>query len=277
MMLSKMFNLLTSILGFVLLLNLAMFFFQEHMIFFPHQGIAETPADWGLEYEDVVIHTSDGVQLHGWYIPNRHAQQTLLFFHGNAGNISQRGDSIKIFHRLGLNVFIPDYRGYGKSKGKPSETGLYHDAHAAWQYLLSDKGLQQDNIIIFGRSLGGAVATKLAADVQPRGLILESVFSSISDMAQSVLPGLARLLVLRFNFDNQAMIKQVHGPVLFLHSPDDDIIPYEQGNKVFLAANEPKTFIPLQGDHNSGFLQSQPAYERYLANFLLSLDSIQSK
>jgi len=268
-----MFNLLVSILGFVLLMNLAMFFFQEHMIFFPHRAIDATPADWGLEYEDISLQTSDDVQLHGWYIPSQNAKLTLLFFHGNAGNISHRGDSIKIFHRLGLNVLIPDYRGYGKSKGRPSEAGFYNDAHAAWQYLLNEKGLQPENIIVFGRSLGGAVATKLAADVQPRALILESVFSSISDMAQTVLPGISRLLVLRFKFDNQATIRLVHRPVLFLHSPDDDIIPFKQGQKVFLAANEPKHFIHLRGDHNNGFLQSQPDYERHLDNFILTLDS----
>lgn len=271
-MLTKMFNFLASILGFVLLLNLAMFFFQEHMIFFPHRSMMETPADWGMDYQDVLLQTTDDVQLHGWYIPSPNAKRTLLFFHGNAGNISHRGDSIRIFHRLGLNVFIPDYRGYGKSQGRPSESGLYHDAHASWQYLLSEKGLQAQDIIVFGRSLGGAVAIKLAGDVRPRGLILESVFSSISDMADSVLPGLSRLLFKRFQFDNQAMIQLVHSPVLFLHSPNDDIIPFVQGKKVFQAAHEPKHFVQLQGDHNSGFLQSQPDYERQLASFLRSLE-----
>jgi len=268
-----MLNLLTSILGFVVLLNLAMFFFQPGMIFFPYRSINETPQDWGLEYEDVFFHTSDNIKLHGWYIPHQNAKLTLLFFHGNAGNISHRGESIKIFHRLGLNVFIPDYRGYGKSAGKASETGLYEDAHSAWNYLLSKQSLQRENIILFGRSLGGAVATRLAADVQPGALILESVFSSANDMAKSILPGLSRLLVLRFNFDNTAMIKQVHCPVLFMHSPDDEIIPLAQGKKVFLAANKPKQMFQLRGNHNNGFLQSQPDYEQHLKKFILMLDS----
>ncbi|MCK5647505.1 MAG: alpha/beta hydrolase, partial [Gammaproteobacteria bacterium] len=268
---TKMLNAVFSILAFVVLLNIIMFFFQPAMLFIPYGKIDATPAQWGLEYEDVFFQTGDDIQLHGWYIPNRNAKRTLLFFHGNAGNISHRGESIKIFHRMGLNVFIPDYRGYGKSEGKPSETGLYEDARSAWHYLLTQKDLQRDNIIIFGRSMGGAVAIKLAADVQPGALILESVFSSINDMAKSIMPGLSRLLVLRFNFDNKAMIKQVYSPLLLMHSPDDEIIPFEQGKKVFLAANNPKKLIQLRGDHNSGFLQSQPDYEGHIENFIQSL------
>ena len=268
---TKMLNAVFSILAFVVLLNLIMFFFQPAMLFIPYGNMDATPADWGLEYEDVLLQTDDHIQLHGWYISARNAKRTVLFFHGNAGNISHRGDSIKIFHRLGLNVFIPDYRGYGKGEGSPGETGLYEDARSAWHYLLMQRDLQQENIILFGRSMGGAVATKLAAEVQPGALILESVFSSVNDMAKSIMPGLSRLIVLRFNFDNNAMIKQVYSPVLLMHSPDDEIIPFEQGQKVFQAANSPKKMIQLRGDHNSGFLQSQPDYERHIESFILSL------
>ena len=269
----KMLSLLVNILGFVIVLNIIMFFLQPGMIFIPYQTLDQSPRDWGLEYENVFIHTSDGFKLHGWYIPHKNAKRTLLFFHGNAGNISHRGESIKIFHRLGLNVFIFDYRGYGRSEGQPSEAGLYEDAQSAWNYLVSKKELQPDNIIIFGRSLGGAVAVTLATEVQPDALILESVFSSAGDMAKSLYPGLSYLLVLRFNFDNTAMIKQVHAPLLLMHSLDDELIPFEQGKKVFLAANKPKKMMTLQGNHNNGFLQSQPDYEHHLKKFILSLDS----
>ena len=268
-----MLSVITSILGIVVVVNLAMFFFQPGMVFFPYRSLSESPADWGLEYEDVFLRTADDMQLHGWYIPHRHARQTLLFFHGNAGNISHRGDSIKIFHRLGLNVLIIDYRGYGRSQGRPSEKGLYADAHSAWQYLIQERMQPRQNIIIFGRSLGGAVAVQLAAEVQPGGLILESVFSSARDIAHALLPGLSRIIWLRFNFDNKEVIKQVYSPLLILHSPDDEIIPFTSGQRVFNAANRPKQFIQLQGSHNSGFLQSQPDYERHLENFLLTLDS----
>jgi len=261
------------ILVFLLVLNLAMFFYQPHMVFFPTRSINETPRNWGLKYEDVFLRTADNIQLHGWYIPHPNAKLTLLFFHGNAGNITHRGDSIKIFHRLGFNVFIPDYRGYGRSEGKPSEIGVYEDAHSAWHYLLSARGQQRENIIIFGRSLGGAVATNLAMDVQPGALILESVFSSARDMAKSSLPGLSHVIFLRFKFDLISMIKQVHCPLLVMHSLDDEIIPYKLGKKVFLAANSPKILMQLQGSHNIGFLQSQPNYEHNLENFILMLGS----
>ncbi len=270
-----MFSVLSSLLGIVLILNLAMFFFQPGMVFFPYRGMDETPADWDMKYEDVFFRTLDNIQLHGWYIPHHNAQRTVLFFHGNAGNISHRGDSVKIFHRLGLNVFIMDYRGYGQSEGKPGETGLYEDAASAWRYLLAVKELQQEKIIIFGRSLGGAVAAKLAAEVHPAALILESVFSSARDMANTLLPGISRIIMLRFNFDTESWITKVQCPLLVLHSQEDEIIPFKLGQKVFLAANKPKQFISLRGSHNSGFLYSQPDYERQLEQFILSLDAVE--
>jgi fermentation-respiration switch protein FrsA (DUF1100 family) len=224
--------------------------------------------DWGLPYQDVNLTTADGIQLHGWYIPHADSSKVLLFFHGNAGNISHRGASIAIFHRLGLNVFIIDYRGYGKSQGDPDEAGLYRDADAAWQYLTQEKGVDKDNIIIFGRSLGGAVATRLAAEVHPAALILESTFSSARDMAKSLFPIIYRLLIFRYRFNSMGRIKQINCPLLVMHSPDDEIIPFHVGEKLFNAANEPKRLIKMKGDHNNGFLLSQPAYEQSLRAFI---------
>ena len=225
--------------------------------------------EWGLAYEDVFLDTDDGIRLHGWYIPgHRESKQTLLFFHGNAGNISHRRASIEIFHRLGLNVFIFDYRGYGKSQGKPDEKGLYKDARAAWHYLTHERGFDQEDIILFGRSLGGAVAAELATEIQPAGLILESTFSSAKDVANAVSPIRSRLFFLRFDFNTAAYAKRVSCPVLVLHSPDGEIIPFRLGEKVFQSANEPKSFVKMRGDHNSGFFMSQPDYERALSAFV---------
>jgi uncharacterized protein len=263
--------------GFVLLilglvfLNGWMYLQQPRMIFFPFGSVSETPASWGLGYEQVWLQTADGLTLHGWYIPSQGSEKVLLFFHGNAGNMAHRGDSIAIFHGLGLNVFIFDYRGYGRSGGTPSEAGLYQDARAAWGYLTQGRGFASNNIILFGRSLGGAVATRLAAEVQPAGLILESAFSSARDMADEVFPVLSRLVFLRFRFNVAAQIKKVHCPLLVLHSPDDEIIPYRQGEKIFAAANEPRVFFQMTGDHNYGFLKSQPAYGQALGTFVSKL------
>lgn len=260
-------NILLLLLGLVLL-NSCMYLQQSSMIFFPYATLDQTPAEWGLVYEDVFVDTEDGVRLHGWYIPRHGSKQALLFFHGNAGNISHRGASVEIFHRLGLNVFIFDYRGYGKSQGKPDEKGLYKDARAAWRYLSKERGFGQEEIILFGRSLGGAVAAELAAEIQPGGLILESTFSSAKDVANAVFPVLSRLIFLRYDFDTAAHVRRVACPVLVLHSPDDEIIPFRLGEKVFQAAKEPKSFVKMRGDHNSGILMSQPDYERALGVFV---------
>ena len=250
------------------LLNGCMYLQQSSMMFFPYATLDQTPAAWGLTYEDVFLDTDDGVRLHGWYIPRHGSKRTLLFSHGNAGNISHRGDSVEIFHRLGLNVFIFDYRGYGKSQGKPDEKGLYQDASAAWRYLNNEREFAHDDIILFGRSLGGAVAAKLAAEVQPGGLILESTFSSARDVATAVYPILSRMIFLRFDFNTTSHVRRVACPVLVLHSPNDEIIPFRLGEKVFQAANEPKSFVKMRGDHNSGFLTSQPDYEQAIGAFV---------
>ena len=241
------------------------------MIYFPMSKLQQSPADWGLSYEDITLTTADNVQLHGWYIPHQEAIHTLLFFHGNAGNISHRRESIEIFHRLGLNVFIIDYRGYGRSQGRPSEQGLYRDALAAWDYLTSKKHISHEQILIFGRSLGGAVATDLAARVQSAGLIVESSFSSARDFARSVFPVLSHLLWVRYDFNTAAKINQVKSPVLVLHSPDDEIMPFQLGEKVLQSASQPKQFIQMQGDHNSGFMLSQPGYEMALKDWLTKI------
>jgi len=176
--------------------------------------------------------------------------------------------SVEIFHRLGLNIFIVDYRGYGMSRGKASEHGLYKDARTAWHYLTNERGVDQANIILFGRSLGGVIATQLASEIQPGALIIESVFSSARDMANTVLPFLSRLIFLHYEFDTVTRVRRVACPVLVLHSTDDEIIPYRLGVKVFQAANEPKSLVNMMGDHNGGFLMSQPNYQHTLGAFI---------
>lgn len=260
-------SIVTSLLVLVLLSSL-LYLQQPSMVFFPYRELSSTPAEWGLEYDDVSFKARDGTGLNGWYIPRQGSDQVLLFFHGNAGNISHRGESVAIFHRLGLNVFIVDYRGYGHSQGKPSEAGLYEDARAAWHYLTVTRGIDEANIIIFGRSLGTVVAAKLASEVQPRALILESALSSARDMAKVVLPILSYVTILRFKFDTADYVQDVTSPLLVLHSPDDEIIPFELGEKVYQAANQPKQFVAIEGNHNTGFLRSQPAYERALGAFI---------
>jgi len=250
------------------LFNGWMYLQQPSMIFFPQKELDETPAAWGLEYEEVSLLTADNVRLHGWYLPNPGSHKALLFFHGNAGNISHRGSSVEIFHRLGMNVLIFDYRGFGTSQGEPDEPGLYVDARTAWRFLQEEKGFDSKDIILFGRSLGGAVASKLASEVHPAGLILESSFSSARDMADAIMPLISRVVFLRFNLDTLNIIDRIRCPLLVLHGPRDEVIPFRQGEKIFKAAREPKTFVTLQGGHNGGFLLTQPEYEKALGVFM---------
>ena len=260
-------SLLLIFLG-LFVFNVLVYVQQPGMLFYPTAKLEATPGDWGLDYEDVILTSRDNVKLHGWFLPAKHSQHVILFFHGNGGNISHRADSLKIFHSLGLNVMIIDYRGYGKSDGVMSEQGAYQDAQAAWQYLVTQRGYRPQDIIIFGRSLGGAIATRLATQVDQRALILESTFSSIRDMASQMMPLVSHLIYLRYQFDTEKSIARVNSPVLLMHSKEDETIPYEHAEKIFAAANSPKYFFELSGSHNSGFLQNVVGYKQAIYWFL---------
>ncbi len=263
--------------------------FEEKFIYFPvkyPEGIWQVERTSAVEgetipkVEDCRFTAADGVNLHGWYCtPNRRteeapvprpAEMILLWFHGNAGNITHRYEMITMLMELPLSVFIIDYRGYGKSEGSPSEQGLYYDAQAAWEYLLSRRGIQADRIIIFGDSLGNAPAIDLASKVQPAGLIVQSGFSSISDMAAAVMPFLPRFL-LRTKMDSTHKIRSVRCPKLFIHSPADEIVPYRLGRRLFDSAPEPKEFYEIaNAPHNETYIVGGRAYLDTLRRFVRS-------
>ena len=245
-----------------------LFVFQEKMVFVPGKRIGDTPATAGLHYEDVYLVTDDNIRIHGWYVPHPGAQATLLFFHGNAGNLSHRLDSIAIFHDMGLSVFIIDYRGYGRSGGRASERGTYRDAMAAWNYLVDERRLHPDRIIVFGRSLGGAVAAWLAAEVAPAAVILESTFTSVKDLGKHYYPYLPVSLIARIHYPVDEYITSFNSPVLVIHSEQDEVVPARLGRRLFEHAPEPKQFLPISGDHNNGFLLSREAYVKGIKRFL---------
>ena len=247
-----------------------LYVFQEKMIFFPGKKIVDTPETIGLQYEDVYLVTDDEIKVHGWYVPHPDAKATLLFFHGNAGNISHRLDSISIFHELDLSVFIIDYRGYGKSAGRPSEHGTYRDAQAAWDYLVDERRLRPDDIIVFGRSLGGAVAAGLAARVSPAAVILESTFTSIKELGKHYYPYLPVSWIARVRYPVDEDISSFNCPVLVIHSEQDDVVPFRHGKSLFEHAREPKMFLPISGDHNTGFLLSRDVYVEGMKRFLVT-------
>ena len=165
-----------------------------------------------------------------------------------------------MYHQLGLAVFIIDYRGYGRSQGRPSEPGTYLDAEAAWNYLTKDKAVPENRIILYGESLGGAVATWLATQHKPGALILESSFTSVMDMGRHYYPYLPIRWISRIKYPTLDRIKEVHVPLLIIHSLTDDIVPYAQGKKLFESAHEPKSFLEITGDHNNGFMESNGRY-----------------
>jgi alpha-beta hydrolase superfamily lysophospholipase len=226
------------------------------------------PGSIGLDFEDVYFETSDGVKLSGWFIPSESSVGVILFCHGNAGNISHRLDSIEIFHRLGLDVFIFDYRGYGRSEGRPTEQGTYQDAEAAWRYLIEERKVHPGRVVIFGRSLGGGVASWLAQSHVPGALILESTFTSLPDIAASVYPYLPVRLMLRFQYRTMEHLGGVDCPVLIVHSRDDEIMPFSHGCRLFEKARGPKQFLEISGTHNEGFLMSGRNYEEGLNSFV---------
>ncbi len=244
---------------------------QSSLIYYPNmpgRNLVASPERIGLKYQDVQFVTEDNINLHGWFIPNHAAKGTVLFFHGNAGNISHRLESIDIFHQLDLNVFIIDYRGYGQSEGKVSEQGTYRDAEAAWDHLTQTRGINAKQIIIFGRSLGASIASWLARKHTPAALIIESGFSSVPSMAKRFYPFLPVSWLTHFKYDTKNHVKSIACPVLVAHSRNDDIIPFDEGREIFAAAPEAKQFLEMRGGHNDGFIISGPIYVEGLRSFI---------
>ena len=234
----------------------------DGMIFHPSPGADLRPEQVGLVGEDVFLETQDGVRIHGFWLPAEGATRAVLFLHGNAGNASHRLPNAAELVRLGAHVLLLDYRGYGLSEGRPSEAGVYDDARAGLAHLLETRSLEEERIVVFGRSLGGAVAVDLVQDREVAGLILESTFTSVADMARGLLPPAAPFVGGRF--DSESKIADLRAPLLFFHGDRDEIVPYRLGQKLFEAAPEPKTFETLHGagHNNTVLVGGRPYFER---------------
>ena len=244
--------------------------FERQSIFFPRREMAETPQAVGMSYQDVGFTTADGARLHGWYIPHAGASRTVLFCHGNAGNISYRLDKLSMLYDLGVNIFIFDYRGYGKSEGAPSEKGLYADTQAAYSVLTREKKAAPASIVLYGESIGGACAIDLAAREKVGAVILEGTFTSVSDMAAAYYP-FVPAFALASKFDSVRFIAELSCPKLIIQSIDDEIVPFALGQRLYDAAKEPKRFLKLHGGHNTAFLDSKEEYITGITSFLESL------
>jgi len=241
---------------------------QSRFLYFPSREMVASPADLGLPYQEVRMKTEDGVAIHGWWLPNENAGATVLFLHGNAGNISYWLDAVRGYHACGWNVLLIDYRGYGLSEGSPSEEGTYLDAKAAWRHITETRGVDPSQIVVIGRSLGGGVALGLIEHHQPAGVVLEATFTSIPDMVAHVMRvGLLGQLM-RIHYPNLERVRGLKVPVLIVHSPQDDLVPFAQGRALFEAAPQPKRFLEIRGGHNDGFYEAREDYLRGVREFV---------
>ena len=243
---------------------------EKNFIYFPDKNVDISPGNYNLIYDDVYFKTEDSLTLHGWFIYGKDTNKTVLWFHGNAGNISHRVHNIKeMLNIMNVNIFIFDYRGYGNSEGKPSEKGTYIDAKAALNYLQSRSDIDQNQIIYFGRSLGSAIASNLATQSNPKYLILESPIPSIPYMAKHAYPFLPISKLLKTQYDTIENLQTITKPVLIIHGDKDNTVPIEGAMKVFESANDPKQLYIIKGaDHNDTYLIGGYKYFEVIDNFI---------
>ncbi|MEX0661874.1 MAG: alpha/beta fold hydrolase [Balneolaceae bacterium] len=241
--------------GFLALL-LLMYLFQDRLLFMPSSKMVQTPDSFGISTEDFWIETEDGVQIHGWYFPQEDSDQVIVLSHGNAGNISQRITIAETLLETGAAVLMYDYRGYGKSEGSPSEKGLYKDIEAVVAGLKNGKGYAEENIFMYGRSLGGAVAAYAATQFSVGGLVLDSAFRNLKTMVRDVYPFVPTFLATYKFPTDQYLMELNNTPVIIMHSPNDGIVHFHNGEYLFDVANEPKQFVELRGGHNNNFFES---------------------
>jgi fermentation-respiration switch protein FrsA (DUF1100 family) len=242
-------------------------YIERHNIYFPMKEVHAAPDIIGMPYEEIFFSTSDGIRLHGWFIPGEGASWTLLFCHGNAGNVSHRLEKLMFLRDLGLSIFIFDYRGYGKSEGEPGERGLYRDADAAYEYVTEKRRVSPDRVILYGESLGGAVAIDLAARRRVKAVITEETFTSIRAMARLVYPFMPPFMI-RSKFDSLSKIAKVAYPKLIIHSVDDEIVPFSFAERLFDAAHPPKKLLKIRGSHNTAFFDSEDLFTKGIRSFL---------
>lgn len=262
----KKFLVIVLILVAVIVLVLFYFYSKQESIIFHPTRTYHKPLPF-LEIEEIFINTADGEKLHAWWRGTEEGEDTIIFLHGNAGNLSHRVERVRLFERMGYNSFLIDYRGYGKSSGKiKSENDIYVDAEAAYNYVLRERGIPEENIILWGRSLGGAPAIDLAQNKKIKALVCESTFFSAVDLGETLFPYLPVDRLLKYRFENNKKIKKVTAPILIIHGEEDEVIPYQQGRRLYQAAPEPKSFIKIKkGRHNTSKLGE---YKDQIKDFL---------
>jgi fermentation-respiration switch protein FrsA (DUF1100 family) len=274
-----MMSVLTTLLGIYLLMLGLMYFFQDKLLFMPTSEMVQTPESAGLVAEDLWVNTDDGIRIHGWYFPNKQASNVIVLSHGNAGNISYRLDIAETLLQTGASVYMYDYRGFGKSEGSPTEDGLYMDIMAVIDGLVDIKGYREDQIIMYGRSLGGAVASYAAANRNLGGLVIDSAFKNLRAMVRDVYPFVpSRLAAYEFPTEEYLMMmKDRVYPVMVMHSPGDEIVGVHHGEYLYSVLDEPKQFVELRGGHNDNFFRSKELIAESWQWYLEEISGIKSR
>jgi hypothetical protein len=262
---------LVVLLGFCLFAPMMLRWFEHSQVYHPSRFLEASGAELGRPFEDVSFRSTDGVRLNGWFFPcnsnSTNSELVVLLCHGNGGNISHRLDMASALLATGINVFVFDYRGYGRSQGSPDEEGTYCDAEAAYGWL-KQKGFRGKNIVLFGESLGGGVAAELATRVEVCGLVLQSTFTCIPDIGAELFPWLPVRWLSHIKYDTLSKLPRIKAPVLVMHSRGDALIRFQHSQRNFAAANQPKLFCELTGDHNDPLTnraQFIADFERFLA------------
>jgi len=267
---------LLAAFAILVLFGLWLRWIEPRMLYYPVRHLEDTPLRLGWRFEEVFLTAADGVRIHGWFLPSKgdpagaRAPLTVLFLHGNAGNISNRFEKLAVLRDLGPAVLIVDYRGYGRSEAKPDEAGTYRDARAAYDYLVGRRGLDPRQIVLYGESLGAAVAIELAARLPVAGVVIEEAFTSVPDVAQAMFPFLPARWLVRNRYDSLAKIGRIEAPILVLHSRDDEYFPLRHAQRLAKAARHAEV-VELRGGHNEAFLVSGRAYRDSLERFFLEV------
>lgn len=242
---------------------------QDRLIYFPDDYIGADPASANLTYEEFSVDVSPEVTVHGWIVTSADENAPwILQFHGNAGNIANRVDHLRLFHELGFNGVLFDYRGYGKSSGEPSEKGLIEDGLAVVKYLEEVRGVDPRFLIYWGESLGGGVASQVALKKPPRALILKSTFTSVPDLAADVYPFLPVRLLAKTRFDTKEAVPTFLFPKLIIHGQADTIIPIQHGQTLYQLCLEPKTFFAASGGHNTSPMELGQEFKDTVKSFV---------
>ena len=261
-------------LGVLVGATLSLVFLEKRLIYYPAATLDVTPKELGLPSEDVAIDVEGGVKLHGWFIKaaKEPSVATVLFSHGNAGNIADRLDRVMQLRSTGADFFLYDYRGYGRSTGSPDEEGTYKDGRAAYDYLVKIRGVDPKRLVLMGESLGCAISLQIAVEREAAGLVLEAPFASIAHMAGAIYPFLPLRPFIRTRYDNLDKAARLKMPLFVIQGTQDEVIPVAQGKMVHDAAPQPKQYLAVEGaHHNDVYLIGGASYRRALTDFISSV------